>query len=485
MDKDTSEIAKLTERLSKDPKSKLFVPLAEEYKKAGDREMSIHVLTEGLKNNPGYVTARSLLGKLLFETGDLAGAQKEFEEVVKAIPDNLMAQRKLGDLYISQGRPADALTHYKTVLTLNPKDQETASLVSDIEAGRDVKARIAIPKPQAPEEPAKKQESPQAVAPAVTKPQQSPVPGGQARPVPEPVATEEPEEVLIVEPLEAAESVNLEQALAMENLGPLSEPAQEPSLEAFGEESAVFFEQPHAAEEPQMPGEAESLTGMEFPGEEPPGAPPAEAMEPEKAADDFTTDTLAELYIAQGFFEKAVDIYERMLVDNPESQGLKNKLADVRAMAAQAAPAAEPMAESEPFAVPNDLVTGPGMMESPAADMTAGIFNDAELSSAQEIELPKPENAWNPPTELPEHAAEEALSKSAVRQTKPAEPGFEPVEYMPPDTAPLQGPESTSGEAVSATIEKDVSPPRRPSASGRKETIDRLENWLHNIIKEK
>src|SRR4030067_3599507 len=113
MDKDTSEIVKLTERISKDPKSKLFVPLAEEYKKAGDIEMSIHVLSEGLKHNPGYVTAKSFLGRLLMEKGDLAGAQKEFGEVVKAIPDNLLAQRKLGDVYALQGSPSQALVHYK------------------------------------------------------------------------------------------------------------------------------------------------------------------------------------------------------------------------------------------------------------------------------------------------------------------------------------------------------------------------------------
>ncbi len=69
MEKGSSEIAKLTERISKDPKSKLFVPLAEEYKKAGDIEMAIAVLTEGLKNNPGYVTAKSFLGRLLLEQG--------------------------------------------------------------------------------------------------------------------------------------------------------------------------------------------------------------------------------------------------------------------------------------------------------------------------------------------------------------------------------------------------------------------------------
>ncbi len=142
MGKDTSEIAKLTERISKDPKSKLFVPLAEEYKKNGDIEMAIHVLSEGLKNNPGYVTARSFLGRLLLEKGELAASQTEFEEVVKAIPDNLLAQRKLGDLNILQNRQEEALKHYKIALALNPGDAEVATLISDIEGGIDVRARL-------------------------------------------------------------------------------------------------------------------------------------------------------------------------------------------------------------------------------------------------------------------------------------------------------------------------------------------------------
>jgi len=155
MDNETSEITKLTERVTRDPKSKLFVPLAEEYKKMGDIEMSIHVLTEGLKNNPGYVTAKSFLGRLLMEKGDLAGAGKEFEEVVKAIPDNLLAQRKLGDIYALQGSSAQALLHYKVAHSLNPADEEISSFISDLEAGRTITERIPRPKPGSAAEAAK------------------------------------------------------------------------------------------------------------------------------------------------------------------------------------------------------------------------------------------------------------------------------------------------------------------------------------------
>ncbi|HSQ78547.1 MAG TPA: tetratricopeptide repeat protein [Nitrospirota bacterium] len=491
MDKDTSEIAKLTERISKDPKSKLFVPLAEEYKKSGDLEMSIHVLTEGLKNNPGYVTARSFLGKLLFEKGDLAGAQKEFEEVVKAIPDNLMAQRKLGDLYILQNRPTDALMHYKTVLSLNQKDQETASLVSDVEAGRDVKTRIAGPKPLTQEKAAKKQEPPQAVAPpADTKPQPSPARGAPTGPLPAPPMVakdkdiEEPEEVLIVEPLEAAGSTSLEDALSSKGLDFLSESVQEPALTDSGEERRE--EDPFAVQQAAKGSHAVEETSLEASEGE---TPAALAEEPDKQADDFTTDTLAELYITQGFFEKAIDIYERMLLDNPNSQGLKNKLANVRAMAAETAPAAEPEAEAWPLAVPEDLATMPAPTEIPAADTAPGFFDDEYVPPSQEIEPSQSTDQRSSPAPSPEREEKRSLSGPASAQPKQFDAGFEPVEYVPPSGAP-QGAEETFGKTADEklTAEKtgmDIVRPRKSLVTGRKETIDRLENWLQHIMKEK
>ena len=512
MDKDTSEIAELTERISKDPKSKLFVPLAEEYKKAGDFEMSIRVLTEGLKHNPGYASARSLLGKLLFEKGDLAGAQKELEEVVKAIPDNLMAQRKLGDIYILLGKAADALTHFKTALSLNPKEQEIASLVSDIEAGRDVKTRIHAPKPQAPEEAPKKQASAQAAAPQAGVKAPTPVPpaqpAGLASPAMAAEEIEEAEEVLVVEPLEATESIDLEQALGSENLGFSAESAEESVPRAPEEEVPVSFETPEPFGEAPMSGEPGLAESLAFPSPEPgeteppayggtgleeslvfPGGEPGEAELPasgemEKAADDFNTDTLAELYISQGFYEKAVDIYERMLVDNPNSQGLKDKLASVRSMAAQAAPAAEQKREEiEPFAMPESLSSESGPIETLAQ---AGGFISEEISAfappPEGIEFSEPASELSVPT-VPEEAG--APFGEPVQQPESPTAAFEPKEYVPPDAVPVKGPEPRMVETLAENAEKVSSEPRKSAGSGRKETIDRLENWLHHIMKEK
>jgi tetratricopeptide (TPR) repeat protein len=439
MDKEPSEIVKLTERIAKDPKSKLFVPLAEEYKKAGDVEMAIYVLTEGLKNNPGYVTARSILGRLLFEKGDLDGSYKELEEVVKAIPDNLLSQRKLGDICILQNKPDEALRHYRLVLSLNPRDSEIASMISDIEAGRDVKTRIHLPVPQpspaeeagqetmqhpqaAPaQQPKAASVSPPAAALAsrasrAEEPRTVKTPAAAA-PVPRPAgeAEEEVEEVLVVESLDAGRP---ERKLSAAGLDFLSEQPQADTYASSAEEPVGTAFAPAEQVREGLTVSDELPAGLKETGTR------EEAAE---QSDDFTTDTLAELYIAQGFFEKAIDIYERMLADKPDSRGLRAKLDRVRSMAAaSAAPA-----EAQDYA--------------PAAP------------AMEEI-----------PTGFP--ATDEPQEFSRAR---PAFTDFEPQEYIPP-----------KGEPLEEKTEKAHAAPKPPPAS-RKATIDRLETWLKNIKKEK
>lgn len=515
MDKETSEIVKLTERIAKDPKSKLFVPLAEEYKKTGDLEMAIYVLTEGLKNNPGYITARSFLGRILLEKGDLAGSRQELEEVVKAIPDNLMAQRKLGDLYILQDKPSEALKHYKSVLALNPRDEGIVSMISDLEAGRDVRSRIHQPLPQP---------SPEKAAPSEAKqqPQKAPAQQAQATPVNAPAAhapraekteaiktpevapapaprtvmeTEEPEEVLVVEPLDRERP---EQEPSAPGLDFLLEQPYEKTHEPSGEgpEEALFAstdqvridlpEGDQALAEPDTFKETVSEATQSIAGEEPvsveileteiieeaPAAPPVSVPEeapkeaPEKS-DDFRTDTLAELYIAQGFYEKAVDIYEQMLADNPDSRGLKDKLDRVKAMVAAsvaAVPAEEKKTETDLFAEPQVYRARKDETEEHKhTDLFAEPGEYKTTAGAEEWEQAGRDQGTGKVTPPLAHETTRA---------KPLFTDFEPREYTPPEAEP-----------VGTIAEKPHAAPKSPKTS-RKETIDRLESWLRNIKKE-
>jgi len=129
------DIERLKEKISRDPNSKLFVPLAEEYKKAGMLDEAIEVLVNGLEMQPGYLSARVSLGKIFIDRGMMHEAQTEFEKVIGAIPDNLYAHKKLAEIYRDLGEKDKAAREFKTVLKLNPMDELAAASLSEIEQG--------------------------------------------------------------------------------------------------------------------------------------------------------------------------------------------------------------------------------------------------------------------------------------------------------------------------------------------------------------
>jgi tetratricopeptide (TPR) repeat protein len=129
----SEEIERLREKTEKDPNSKLFVPLAEEYKKAGMYDEAIDALIKGLERQPAYLSARVSLGKIYIERGMLADAMAEFEKVIAAIPENLYAHKKLAEIYRELGDKDKAIREFKTVLKLNPLDEWAATSLSSIE----------------------------------------------------------------------------------------------------------------------------------------------------------------------------------------------------------------------------------------------------------------------------------------------------------------------------------------------------------------
>jgi len=148
-------IEKLREKLEKDPSSTLFVPLAEEYKKAGMLDEAIEVLKAGIEKKPAYMSARVALGKIYLEKGMKQDAAEEFKKVVSAIPDNFFAHKKLAEIYRDQNDIPRAREELKTLLTLNAKDEEVQAALKELEerAASAGKAQAA-PAEEAPVKPA-------------------------------------------------------------------------------------------------------------------------------------------------------------------------------------------------------------------------------------------------------------------------------------------------------------------------------------------
>lgn len=307
------DLQKLEEKLRRDPASKLFFPLAEEYTKAGRLNEAISLLRSGIKAHPDFLGARVALGKALLTKGQVGEAKREFEQVVAANPDNLMAHKKLAAIYAKEGDKRKALASCELILAVNPTDAEAVRLRASIGSLPDV-----LPEDE-----------------ATVKSQVSSVP------------STETEATVVDRPPAVDESV-------------------EPTLVA------------RAAADPEI---AEATEVMQLPPEVPaaPAAPAPEGADTERgegavADEELATVSLADLYVAQGHYQRGIAVYRRILERTPNDAEIAAKLENAvtleRLLAPQAVDAEAVKADLVHQVLDRDEATG---AEPDSADLQPSL----------------------------------------------------------------------------------------------------------------
>jgi tetratricopeptide (TPR) repeat protein len=129
-----SAIRRYEERLTRDPDSLAFAPLADAYRKAGRAQEAIALCRAGLARFPHYTTARLILAKAQIDEGLLEDARAELDTIIAASPRDAEAHRLAGELSIKTGRASDARRHLELAVDLQPDDREARYLL-DVIAG--------------------------------------------------------------------------------------------------------------------------------------------------------------------------------------------------------------------------------------------------------------------------------------------------------------------------------------------------------------
>ncbi len=226
-----AEITKYETAIAQDPKSRAFALLAEAYRKAGRLQDAIRVAEEGLRNFPHYLSGRSALARAYFDSGDRQKAKAEFEQVVKAAPDNLMAHRHLAEIYQGEGRLPDAAKSLKMVALLDPRDEQS-------------RIRLQAIAPDSPASP-----PPRAAPPSITPPAPSPPVGAK----PAPVRPPPPPKVATVPrpPSDAPMEGVMERHRHMEK--PSAAGDEQPALEVMTDQDMIHQPELSRRDEPSTP----------------------------------------------------------------------------------------------------------------------------------------------------------------------------------------------------------------------------------------
>jgi len=125
----------LKARWDREPSSRAFMALSEEYRRLGRLAEAEKACREGLQRHPHYHSARVLLGRTLLEMDRLEESAAEFRAVLEVEPQNLLAGRLLAGIYRSQGHWEQALETFRGLQAFYPDDSEVRTQVYQLERG--------------------------------------------------------------------------------------------------------------------------------------------------------------------------------------------------------------------------------------------------------------------------------------------------------------------------------------------------------------
>jgi tetratricopeptide (TPR) repeat protein len=322
------DLQKLEEKLRKDPNSKLFFPLAEEYIEAGRLQEAITLLRTGIKAHPDFLSARVALGKALLSKGQVEEAKQEFEQVVTANPDNLMAHKKLAGIYFKAGDARKALASCEVILAVNPTDAEAVRLRDQIGTLREV--------------PPEEETTVQMHVSAGAQPEAEPTVVDR---IPSRDESVEPT-VTMVQPTDLEPTV----------VGPT---LVEPIAAREAVRSPTEADIAEATEVVRLPlgeRETEVLAAAE-------GLAPTGANANGGTDEELATISLADLYVAQGHYHRGIAIYRRLLERAPHDGELTAKLDNALTLERLLAPQAVD-SEAVKSEVVHQVLTGTGPVES-------------------------------------------------------------------------------------------------------------------------
>jgi len=326
-------VAELRRRWEEDPGSRLFLQLAEEYRRLGRHGEAVTVLERGLERHPQQVSAHVALGRARLAAGDAPRAVAALDRALELDPTNLVANKLLVEAHLARGDRDLARQRLDLYLLLNEGDPEADELRRRVGRGagpHDGEATAdAAGEPEPAGGDAGGDGGGDAGADFGWAPERAAEEGGWTAGEPASPAATPPSADGRGEPFGELGGPHARRrylaALGAGGIFPLEPPPEPPVLETEPVEAAGT---PAAA-----PVEEE------LPAEPAPDVEPAAAEEDGAPVDERPTATLGELYLAQGHPRQAERIFARVLEREPDHPAAADGLDRARAAAASRAAA--------------------------------------------------------------------------------------------------------------------------------------------------
>ena len=137
-------LADLRARWEADRRSRIFLQLAEEYRRQGQPLEALAILDEGLGRHPSSVAGKVLQGRCRLESGQAEAAAATLEEVVARDPTHIVAYRWLTESYLELEDAERGRRRLEVYTQLNPQGEDLPDLSRRLVALEDPARRVSV-----------------------------------------------------------------------------------------------------------------------------------------------------------------------------------------------------------------------------------------------------------------------------------------------------------------------------------------------------
>lgn len=145
------KIASYTELLVKDPRSTIFVSLAETYRKMGLLEDAQQIINKGLEYHPDFAPAHIVLGRIECQLEQFEASRNSFSKALQIDPDSLAALVGFARLHLILEEPEDARQLLLRARKLSPADSVINKMLLELPPPVVEKPEPVVSKPAKPE----------------------------------------------------------------------------------------------------------------------------------------------------------------------------------------------------------------------------------------------------------------------------------------------------------------------------------------------
>lgn len=363
----------------KNPRSRVFAPLAETYRKLGMTDKAMEILAQGIRFHPTYVMGYLGLAFCYFDLKQFTLAYNTLRPLVETSRDNIRLQKLFADVCLELGYKDEALDAYKYLLFINPRDKDVSQQVAMLEKMietqyKPVHQPIFIPESEFANDPrSEKSKNLFDVDKLENKPNSS--------------ATDfdDWKTLDLRSDYKSSEEENNYDSWNL-NKDAIDFNEKKAPIEPWIEEVITSKHSTQAApEEYQYHDEEIHLSLDDDEDDEIESANEAPASVP------MVTHTLVDLYCGQGHIEKALEVLEKILILNPTDRKTINKIVEIKAL-------------MEPF---EELEELKGVTPNPVPVQT----QQAKPAPKKEFTIP---NLTRAAHELPDEATEEEGRKNLM-----------------------------------------------------------------------